>query len=95
MWYKREADVITLCVYVQPGAKTTGIVGLHGDALKIRLNTQPIEGRANEALLSYIAQLFDVPTRQVKLVRGNKARQKILTITGSSVNPEFFSPKLG
>lgn len=90
MWYKHEADVITICVYVQPGAKTTEIVGVYGDALKIRLNAPPIAGRANEALLSYIAKGFNVPVRQVKLVRGSKVRHKKLTITGSSVNPEEF-----
>jgi uncharacterized protein YggU (UPF0235/DUF167 family) len=48
---------------VQPGAKQTQVAGLHGDALKIRLNVQPIDGRANDALLDYLASRFEVPVR--------------------------------
>ena len=87
MWYKYDAEMITLFVYVQPGAKRTEIAGLHGDALKIRLNTPPIDGRANATLLKYLAQLFNVPTRHVTLLRGDKSRHKQLSIIGSSVAP--------
>jgi len=87
MWYIRNTNIITLYVYVQPGAKSTEITGLYDDALKIRLNTPPIEGRANEALIKYIAQLFRVPVKQVKLVRGEKSRRKTLEINGSLIDP--------
>ncbi|KTC85644.1 MULTISPECIES: DUF167 domain-containing protein [Legionella] len=87
MWYKSDAEGLTIYVYAQPGAKSTAIVGIHDDALKIRLNTPAVEGRANDALLKFIAQLFDVPLRQVKLVRGDKIRRKTLRIIGSVVEP--------
>ncbi|MEO6422988.1 MAG: DUF167 family protein [Candidatus Nitrotoga sp.] len=60
MWHRREGEVITLVLHVQSGAKRTGVIGLHGDALKIRLAAPPIEGRANEALLRFIANTFKV-----------------------------------
>ena len=88
MWYQRDAEGLTLRLYVQPGAKKTEIVGLHEGELKIRLNTPPIEGRANKALLKYIAEIFKVPIRQVTLQRGDKSRHKVLTIIGSMVNPD-------
>ncbi|MCW8444427.1 DUF167 family protein [Fluoribacter gormanii] len=88
MWYQRDAEGLTLRLYVQPGAKKTEIVGLHEGELKIRLNTPPIEGRANKALLKYIAQTFKVPARQITLQRGDKSRHKVLTIIGSMVNPD-------
>jgi hypothetical protein len=87
-WYRRNADVITLTLHVQPGAKRSEIAGLHGEALKIRLAAPPVEGRANEALLKFIARLFDVPLRQVELRQGGQSRHKVVAIAGSKVEPE-------
>lgn len=87
-WYRRDGENITLTLHVQPGAKRSEIAGLHGDALKIRLAAPPVEGRANEALLKFIAKLFDVPLRQVDLKRGEQSRHKVVTVTGSKVEPE-------
>ena len=90
MWYTSKNDVITLHVYVQPGAKSTEIIGLHDGSLKSRLAVQAIEGRANEALQKFLAQLFHVPNRQVRLVRGDKSRRKTLEIVNSLVDPEIL-----
>ena len=87
-WYRRNGDVLTLTLYVQPGAKRTDVAGLHGEALKIRLAAPPIEGRANEALLKFIAESFGVPVRQVELKQGGQSRHKVVAITGSKVEPE-------
>jgi len=77
-----------LVLHVQPGAKRTEVSGLHGEALKIRLAAPPIEGRANEALLRFIAERFDVPQREVELLRGGQSRHKMVKVTGSAVQPE-------
>ena len=87
-WFRRNSDVITLTLHVQPGAKRSEISGLHGDALKLKLAAPPIEGRANEALLRFIADLFGVPLRQVELKQGAQSRHKVMAITGSRVDPE-------
>ena len=87
-WYRRNDDVVTLTLHVQPGAKRSEITGLHGTALKIRLAAPPIEGRANEALLKFVAALFDVPLRQVELKQGMQSRHKVVAVTGSEVEPE-------
>jgi uncharacterized protein (TIGR00251 family) len=63
-------------------------VGLHGDSLKIRLAAAPIEGRANDALIDYIAERFRVPKRNVTIVSGEKSREKRVEVRGSSVDPE-------
>lgn len=89
-WYQQNANQIVLQVYVQPGAKQTELAGFHGDALKIRLRAPPVEGRANEALLQFIAQSFAVSTRQVVLQRGAKSRFKTLLIHESAINPEHL-----
>ena len=91
MWYQRENETFIINIYVQSRAKRTEIVGLHGDALKIRLSSVPIDGRANDALLKYIAQLFDVPLRQVALQRGDKSRYKKIAITGSKIEQLFIA----
>jgi uncharacterized protein (TIGR00251 family) len=87
-WYRRNGDVLTLTLHVQPGAKRTDVAGLHGEALKIRLAAPPIEGRANEALLKFIAEAFGVPLRQVELRQGGQSRHKVVAISGSKIEPE-------
>jgi hypothetical protein len=88
MWYRRSDETITLTLHIQPGAKRSEVAGLHGGALKIRLAAPPIEGRANEALLKFIAESFDVTLRQVELKQGGQSRHKVVVITGSKVEPE-------
>lgn len=87
-WYRRNGDVLTLTLHIQPGAKRTETAGLHGEALKIRLAAPPIEGRANEALLKFIAESFDVPLRQVELKQGGQSRHKVVAVSGSRIAPE-------
>ena len=89
-WYTREDDVVTLALHVQPGAKHTECVGLYGNALKIRLASLPIDGRANADLLAFVATIFEVPLRQVKLKRGDCSRRKLVTISGSTIDPEHL-----
>lgn len=87
-WHSREGDALNLVLHVQPGAKRSEIAGLHGDALKIRLAAPPIEGRANEALLRFIADCFRVPLRNVELKQGAQSRHKRVQVRGSAVAPE-------
>lgn len=71
-----------LSLYVQPGAKKTEVVGLHGGALKIRLAAPPVDGKANECLLEYVADTLNVPKRQVTLVSGLSSRSKRVVVVG-------------
>jgi uncharacterized protein (TIGR00251 family) len=87
-WYSSDGKSIVLVLHVQPGAKRTEVAGLHGEALKIRLAAPPIDGKANEALLSFIAEKFGVPHRGVELLRGGQSRHKMVKVTGSLVLPE-------
>lgn len=92
-WFRTNGEIITLTLHVQPGAKRSEITGLHGDALKLKLAAPPIEGRANEALLRLIADLFEVPLRQVELKQGGQSRHKVVAITASKVAPESLLPE--
>jgi hypothetical protein len=86
-WYRSEDGVITLALHVQPGAKRSEIAGLHGGALKIRLAAPPIDGRANDALLGFLADVFEVPQRNVQLRQGGQSRHKTVQVTGSRIDP--------
>ena len=87
-WYRRDGETITLTLHVQPGAKRSEIAGLHGNALKIRLAAPPVEGRANEALQKFIAELFAVPVRRVELKQGALSSHKVVAVSGSKIDPE-------
>lgn len=86
-WHRREGENITLTLHIQPGARHSEVAGLHGEALKIRLAAPPIEGRANEALLRFIAERFNVPLRNVELKQGVQSRHKRVEVRGSAVDP--------
>jgi uncharacterized protein (TIGR00251 family) len=77
-----------LAVHAQPGAKRTEVAGLHGDALKIRVAAPALEDRANEALVVFLAERFNVPRRNVSLLSGHKSREKRFVVMGSRVDPE-------
>jgi len=79
---------LTLELRCQPGAKRTEVAGLHGGALKIRLAAPPIAGRANEALIAFLAESFGVPRRNVTLVRGETARAKTVRIAAPAARPD-------
>lgn len=73
-----------LRLHVQPGARKTEIAGLHGNALKIRLAAAPVEGKANTALICFLAASLGVSRRQVELIKGAASREKCVRISGAS-----------
>ncbi len=84
-WLRVAADGrITLTLHIQPGAKKTEFAGLHGDALKIRLAAPPVDGKANEALIKFVAETLKLPKSAVNLKSGQTSRRKILEVSGSS-----------
>lgn len=75
---------VRISVHAQPGARKTELMGLHGDAIKIRVHAPPLDGRANEELIHFLADQVGVPRSHVTLVRGEKSRTKIFEIQGVS-----------
>ncbi len=71
---------LALLVLVQPRASSSRIIGEHGGRLKIAIAAPAVEGRANEALTEFLADLLEVPKRDIELLRGTTGRQKSLTI---------------
>jgi len=71
-----------LRLHVQPGASRTGIAGLHGDALKIRVAAPPADGRANRELLDYLAECLGVARNRIELIKGGSSRRKTVIVRG-------------
>ena len=76
------ADGIRLRLRIQPRASRTELVGLHGDALRIRVASPPVDGAANEELVRFLARLLGVPDRAVEVTAGHSGRQKTVHILG-------------
>ncbi len=84
-WLRVAADGrITLTLHIQPGAQKTEFAGLHGDALKIRLAAPPVDGKANEALIRFIADTLKLPNSAINLKSGQTSRRKVLEIQGAT-----------
>jgi uncharacterized protein (TIGR00251 family) len=95
-WRRVGADgSITLTIHAQPGAKRTEVAGVHGAALKIRLAAPAVEGRANDALIAFLAASFGVPRRNVTLVRGGTGRRKTLRIASPAIRSDRNWERLG
>lgn len=79
------ATGIRLTIHVQPRAKSPGVGGLHGDALKVRVGAAPVDGAANEAVVQALAEAFGCAARDVRVVAGASARRKIVEVDGATV----------
>jgi hypothetical protein len=88
-WRRDDGSAIVLTLHVQPGAARTGVAGVHGDALKVRLAAPPVDGKANDALRRFLAAAFAVPLRSVTLVRGEASRQKTVRIDAPARRPDL------
>ena len=77
------AGDVVVAIHVQPGARRAGVVGRHGDALKVRVSAPPLDGRANRAVIELLAATLDVPAASIEVVAGTTSRRKRLRISGA------------
>jgi uncharacterized protein len=75
-------DEVTILVHIVPNAKMDGVVGEHGGAIKIKLRAPAIEGKANAALIRFLAEQLKLPRNAIALQRGKKSRDKLIRIDG-------------
>jgi uncharacterized protein (TIGR00251 family) len=73
---------LILDLHVQPGARVSEFAGRHGERVKVRLAARAVEGKANEALIEFLAAHYGVAKRDVRIVAGLKSRQKRVEISG-------------
>jgi uncharacterized protein (TIGR00251 family) len=81
-----EMGGCTFQVHVVPRSRREGIVGLYGDALKIRLASPPEKGRANDALLEFLAERLGISPSSVEILSGYTSRQKRVRVEGVSAD---------
>jgi hypothetical protein len=73
---------LLLRLYVQPRASSNMFAGVHDGALKIRLTTPPVEGRANKAIIAFLAKQLNVPKSALTIKSGHRGREKQVLISG-------------
>jgi uncharacterized protein (TIGR00251 family) len=71
---------LILELHVQPGASRTEFAGKHGERIKVRLAARAVDGKANEALIEFLAEHYGVPKRSVRIETGLRSRQKRVVI---------------
>jgi uncharacterized protein (TIGR00251 family) len=73
-------------VKIHPRAKKNAITGEVGDALKLALTAPPIDGRANDACIEFLANLLEVPRSSVTIASGQTSRRKVIRVKGLSAD---------
>lgn len=83
---RATAEGVRLAVRAQPGARRTAIVGIYGEGetaqLKIAVQAPPLEGRANQALIAFLAETFSLSKSAVELTSGEQSRSKVFLLRG-------------
>jgi uncharacterized protein (TIGR00251 family) len=72
----------TFAVKVHPRARRNAITGAVGDALKVSLTAPPVEGKANDACLAFLAEILQLPRASVTMAAGQSSRQKVIRVAG-------------
>lgn len=79
---RETKEGVSFAIRVRPRSAKCELAGLQGDALKIRITEPPVEGRANEACISFLASLFHVKKNRIVIEAGQKSKNKRVSITG-------------
>jgi len=86
------ASGVCLEVQVQPRSSRNQVVGEQDGRLKIKITAPPVEGEANQALINFLAQILDIPRKNIKLLKGESSRHKLIEISG--LNEQELGEKL-
>ena len=89
---EKDGDLI-FSVRVIPRSSKSEIIGEYDRALKVKLNSPPVDGAANTELIKLLAKMFDVSKAQIEILSGNTSKSKQVKISGIKQNvlPEIFS----
>ena len=90
-FYEWRGKDLLLNIHVQTRAKENVITGLHGYRLKLRINAAPVDNKANQHIVNYLANEFNVKQSDIKLISGLKHRDKQMRIKQPTQLPEWFS----
>lgn len=73
---------ILLELHIQPQSSKNAVIGLHGSRLKVKIDAPPVDGKANQALIAFFSDIFDLPKSRIELVHGESSRAKTLFVPG-------------
>lgn len=77
-----SAKGVSFAVKVQPRARKNAITGVVGDALKLALTAPPVDGRANQAVVEFLADFFEITRSSITIASGETSRNKVIRIAG-------------
>ncbi len=81
-----ETESILLKVYLQPKSSRNEVVGPYRDGIKVKVTAPPVEGKANEVLIRFLAREFGISPSCIEIIRGLHSREKTLKISGTLLN---------
>jgi uncharacterized protein (TIGR00251 family) len=87
-WCSALPGGVRIAVVITPNAKKTEVIGVQDDALKLKLAAQPVEGKANEALVKYLAKVLSVPRSAVTITHGHTNKKKLVEVVSAALTPE-------
>ena len=85
-WIEKRMGKLLIRFFVQPRASKNEIVGLHGDALKVRLTSPPVEGAANAMLIKFLSKQLGIAKSSVSIHSGLSSRQKTVEVEGLTLD---------
>jgi len=79
---RTDGPSATVSVRVVPRSSREGVAGFEGGVVRTRLHAPPVEGKANEALVRFLAKAVGVPRNRITLITGERGRSKIVRVAG-------------
>lgn len=93
-WCTAQPGAVRLALLIAANARKTEVIGVLDGALKLKLQAQPIEGKANEALIKYLAQALGVPRSALTITHGQASKKKLIEIVSATLTPEEVEKRL-
>jgi len=87
-FFSWKNNTLFLHVLIQPSASNDEIIGLHDNRLKIRLKAPPVDGKANQYLIQFLAKTFKLPKKTISVIKGQTSRQKTVSLQALSEIPQ-------
>lgn len=90
-WLSRDAESLQINVRIIPRASRDQVVGISQDRLKLKITAAPVDGKANDALIRYLSDLFGVAKSRIDIVRGHRGREKTVRISPAPDLPDVLA----
>lgn len=81
---KETSEGVIISLSVLPNAPKSEIIGPYNNTLKIKIKAPPIEGKANDAIIDFFSEVFEVSKKNIEILKGDKSKQKQVLIRGLS-----------